>query len=262
MKNIAILTVVTIIAGCATTSQIDEANARVQELEKRLARIEGDLYKVEEKSAPKQEKKAEPKFVPAKEVEQSVIDTKINAFLSEYLGVAFGDSIDKYPNAIEGRDYLYDRYRIITVRKKFQYFDKALAHFEGGKLYAVSFFADIDDKYSIDSTNERIDQTRADLAVTFGLASDAFKNRGIYRIRAIRATLQRRRGLMNRGERGDDSYSAMPSYILENCSSELAPRGFRRYGVEIRDENLRNRLRAEKEASDRARGEQLPEVKK
>ena len=57
MKNIAILTVASIIAGCATTSQIDEANARVQELEKRLARIEGDLYKVEEKSAPKQEKR-------------------------------------------------------------------------------------------------------------------------------------------------------------------------------------------------------------
>lgn len=259
MKNIAILTVATIITGCATTSQIDEANARVQELEKRLARIEGDLYKVEEKSAPKQEKKAEPKFVPAKEVEQSVIDTKINAFLSEYLGVAFGDSIDKYPNAIKDRDYLYDRYRIITVRKKFQYFDKALAHFEEGKLYAVSFFADIDDKYSIDSTNERIDQTRADLAVTFGLASDAFKNRIYNRIRPI---LARRRGLMkNRGERGDDSYSAMSSYILENCSSELAPRGFRRYGVEIRDENLRNRLRAEKEAKDRAKGEQLPEAK-
>lgn len=255
MKNIAILTVATIIAGCATTSQIDEANARVQELEKRLARIEGDLYKVEEKSASKQEKKAEPKFVPAKEVEQSVIDTKINAFLSEYLGVAFGDSIDKYPNAIKDRDYLYDRYRIITVRKKFQYFDKALAHFEGGKLYAVSFFADIDDKYSIDSTNERIDQTRADLAVTFGLASDAFKNASKYRWRRVRM------GLLNRRASGDASSFAMSSYVLENCSSELAPRGFRRYGVEIRDENLRNRLRAEKEASDRARGEQLPEAK-
>ena len=258
MKNIAILTVATIITGCATTSQIDEANARVQELEKRLARIEGDLYKVEEKSAPKQEKKAEPKFVPAKEVEQSVIDTKINAFLSEYLGVAFGDSIDKYPNAIEGRDYLYDRYRIITVRKKFQYFDKALAHFEGGKLYAVSFFADIDDKYSIDSTNERIDQTRADLAVTFGLASDAFKNASKYRFTSRQRP---RMGLLNRGASGDDSSFAMSSYVLENCSSELAPRGFRRYGVEIRDKNLRNRLRAEKEASDRARGEQLPEAK-
>lgn len=259
MKNIAILTIATIIAGCATTSQIDEANARVQELEKRLARIEGDLYKVEEKSAPKQEKKAEPKFVPAKEVEQSVIDTKINAFLSEYLGVTFGDSIDKYPNAINDRDYLYDRCRIITVRKKFQYFDKALAHFEEGKLYAVSFFADIEDKYSIDSTNERIDQTRADLAVTFGLASDAFKNASKYRLYTRRQ--RARMGLLNRGARNDDSSFAMSSYVLENCSSELAPRGFRRYGVEIRDENLRNRLRAEKEASDRAKGEQLPEAK-
>lgn len=251
MKNIGILTVATIIAGCATTSQIDEANARVQELEKRLARIEGDLYKVEEKSAPKQEKKAEPKFVPAKEVEQSVIDTKINAFLSEYLGVAFGDSIDKYPNAIKDRDYLYDRYRIITVRKKFQYFDKALAHFEEGKLCTVYFFAYIDDKYSIDSTNERIKQTQADLATTFGLASDAF---GLLRgVRSLRRVM-----------RGEKSRSVKTSYTLGQADfdiMDLTPKGFRRYGVKISDYNLVRRLRDEKAAKDRAKGEQLPEAK-
>ena len=256
MKNIAILTVASIIAGCATTSQIDEANARVQELEKRLARIEGDLYKVEEKSAPKQEKKAEPKFVPAKEVEQSVIDTKINAFLSEYLGVAFGDSIDKYPNAIEDLDYLYDRYRIITVRKKFQYFDKALAHFEGGKLYAVSFFADIDDKYSIDSTNERISKTQADLAATFGLASDAFKNQR----RNFNLIGERSFPLFFR--RNKNSHST--SYELEKLENRIrgiVPKGFRRYGVVISDDNLCRRFRDEKAAKDRAKGEQLPEAK-
>lgn len=76
MNKLIIVCAGMIVAGCATTDQLAEANARVQELEKRVAKIEGDLYKVEEKSAPKQV--AEPKFVPAKEVEQNVIDARIH----------------------------------------------------------------------------------------------------------------------------------------------------------------------------------------
>ena len=186
-----------------------------------------------------------------------MIDIKINAFLSEYLGVAFGDSIDKYPNPLEGRDYLYDYYRTITVRKKFQYFDKALAHFEEGKLYAVSFFADIEDKYSIDSTNERISKTRADLAATFGLASDAFKNNSLPNFfpsgkRAFPLSVRR------------DKNSHSTSYELEKLKGGIigiVPEGFRRYGVMISDDNLCIRLRDEKAAKDRAKGEQLPEAK-
>ena len=249
MKKTVFVLAIAAVAGCATTTEIDESNFRINELEKRLSRVEGDLYKVEVKSAPQVAKVSEPKFVPAKEVEQSVIDIKINSFLREYLGVAFGDSIDKYPKTIEDRDYLYERYRVVQVLKKFQYFDKALAHFNDGKLYAVSFFADIDKKYSIDSTNERINQTRADLAVTFGLASDAFTNRrGMFR------------GL-RRDRRRDDSQMAMTSYTLGECSSELAPNGFRRFGVMISDENLRRKIDSDKRAQERARGEQLPEVK-
>lgn len=186
-----------------------------------------------------------------------MIDTKINAFLSEYLGVAFGDSIDKYPNAINGRGCLYDHCRIITVRKKFQYFDKALAHFEEGKLYAVSFFADIEDKYSIDSTNERISKTRADLAATFGLDSDAFENNSSPNFfpsgrRPFPLPVRR------------DKNSHLTSYELEKLNGGIigiVPEGFRRYGVVISDDNLCRRLRAEKVASDRAKGEQLPEAK-
>ena len=111
--------------GCATTSQVEESNNRILDLEKKIARIEGDLYRVEVKSAPKQQL-AGPKFVPAKEVEQNVIDTKIDAFLKEYLGVAFGDSIEKYPETIEGRLYwAKNRIRIIPVQKRFQYFSPA-----------------------------------------------------------------------------------------------------------------------------------------
>lgn len=254
---VLVLLSVVLYCGCVSQSDYDALAADFRAMNDRISKIEGDLYKVEEKSAPKQEKKTEQKFVPAKEVEQSVIDIKINAFLSEYLGVAFGDSIDKYPNPIEGRDYLYDYYRTITVRKKFQYFDKALAHFEEGKLYAVSFFADIEDKYSIDSTNERISKTRADLAATFGLASDAFKNNSLPNFfpsgkRAFPLSVRR------------DKNSHSTSYELEKLKGGIigiVPEGFRRYGVMISDDNLCIRLRDEKAAKDRAKGEQLPEAK-
>ena len=223
--------------GCATTSQIEESNIRILDLEKKIARIEGDLYRVEVKSAPRQQV-AEPKFVPAKEVEQNVIDTKIDAFLKEYLGVTFGDSKEKYPQKLDGRDWL----RVIPVLKKFQYFDKALARFCDGKLYSVEFFADIDAKYSIDSTNERIDQTLADMAVTFGIASDSFNDR---------------RGLRMRRARRE----ATSSYYLGKCNDELAPKGFRRRGAVISNKVLLRKLEEEKRARERAAGEQLPELK-
>ena len=218
--------------GCATTSQIEESNNRIRDLEEKIARIEGDLYRVEVKSAPKQQA-AEPKFVPAKEVEQNVIDTKIDAFLKEYLGIAFGDSIEQYPQTLDGRKML----RVIPVLKKFQYFDKALASFYDGKLYSVEFFADIDVKYSIDSTNERIDQALADMAVTFGIASDSF-NSQMLRLR-----------------------EATSSYFLGKCNDELAPKGFRRRGAKITNWKLCQKLKKEKRARECAAGEQLPELK-
>lgn len=245
MRKVILLGAVAVVAGCATTTQVDNANVRISELESRIARMEKDLYRVEVKAAPKQV--AEPKFVPAKEVEQNVIDTKIDAFLKEYLGVAFGDPIEKYPQMIDGRGRLKDRYRVVAVKKKFQYFDKALAHFVDGNLYAVSFFADIDKKYSIDSTNERINKTLADLAVTFGLASDAFGSLGGPGLRRFR---------------NDNGKSATSSYVLSICNnSELAPIGYRRCGAVIANRVLERALRMEREARERALGEALPESK-
>ena len=241
MNKCYFIAVLSGMVGCATTSQVEESNNRILDLEKKIARIEGDLYRVEVKSAPKQQV-AEPSFVPAKEVEQNVIDTKIDAFLKEYLGVAFGDSIEKYPETIEGRpDWVKNWIRIIPVQKRFQYFDKAMARFHDGILYEVEFFADIDKKYSIDSTNQRIDQALADMAVTFGIASDSFKkNRGI---------LNRRKG------------EPRPSYGLSTCDGELAPNGFRRRGAKISNNALYNKLEKEKRARECADGEQLPELK-
>jgi len=59
MNKIAIIGLAAF-AGCATTKQVEELavkldgeKIRCEELEQRLSRIEGDLYHVEVKSAPK-----------------------------------------------------------------------------------------------------------------------------------------------------------------------------------------------------------------
>ena len=234
-----------IVAGCATTDQLAEANAKVKELEKRVAKIEGDLYKVEVKRAPKQV--AEPKFVPAKEVEQNVIDAKIDAFIKEYLGVQFGDGIDKFPQKMERYgSHMDNRARVIPVLKKFKYFDKAEGRFEDGKLYGVRFYADIDAKYSIDSTNEKINQALADMAVTFGLASDAFDGNK-YRNRLL-------------NQRGQDR-EPTSNYSLSKHNGESAPASFRRCGAVIENRHLADRLREEKRIRERAAGESLPDAK-
>ena len=186
MKKLITICVGLIVAGCATTSQLEEIEKRlariegdttIQDHEKRLARIEGDLYRVEVKSAPKAEKPevkkpVEPKFVPAKEVEKNVVDTKVEAFLKEYFDVQFGDNIDKFPGK-EERLYGDHSFKEIHVYKKFKYFDKARAHFQNGKLYAVVFYTEIDVKYSVDSTNEKTWQAFVDLVAMLGLEGNA-----------------------------------------------------------------------------------------
>lgn len=242
MKKMIVICIGVIMAGCATTDQLKEANAKIQELEKKVARIEGDLYKVEVKSAPKQA--AVPKLVPAKEVEQNVIDAKINAFIKEYLGVQFGDSIDGFPQKMEryGR-HMDNLARVIPVLKKFKYFDKAEGMFEDGKLYGVKFYTDIDTKYSVDSTTEKIDQALADMAVTFGLSSTAFE-------RGYGA----RRFMLSQSQRGSTP-EPTSSYRLSKHNGECAPAGFRRRGAVISNSRFAERLREEKRQRERAAGE-------
>ena len=244
-QKLLIICSVGIVGGCATTTQMDNANIQIGGLESRLARIERDLYRVELKSAPKQI--AEPKFVPATEVSQNVIDTKIDAFLKEYLGAQFGDSIDLYPTPINDSDWDKGRLRYIQVKKPFGYLDKAIGQFTDGKLYSISFVADIDRKYSEDSTNERINQTLADLAVTLGLASDAFS-------KGLRGALLGLRGRRS----GNDACS---SYDLFSYNGEITIEGFRRRGAVIENSKLRRKIENEAAARRRAAGEVLPEKK-
>lgn len=159
------------ICGCVSQSAYDSLVKENKDLCERVARIERDLYKVEEKSAATI--KVAPKFVPAPKVEESVLDAKINSFLKEYVGAQFGDSIEKFPDPTTGRRRNDSRCRKIHVLKKFQYFDSAYGVFIDGKLYEIRFYVDVDKKYSVDSMNQRINQTLADIAVTLGLDSDA-----------------------------------------------------------------------------------------
>lgn len=167
MKKLIIVWVGLIVAGCATTSRQDEANAKIDNLEKRVARIEGDLYKVEATTTGS----ATTTFAPAKEVVNNVVNAKIDAFLKEYLGVQFGDSFDNFPEKVftpSQRDI-----RRIPVLKEYKYLNRAEGRFYNGKLCEVQFFVDIDKKYSKKSINEKIEPMFADLAVTLGVESMA-----------------------------------------------------------------------------------------
>lgn len=259
MKKLITICVGLIVAGCATISQLEEIEKRlariegdttIQDHEKRLVRIEGDLYRVEVKSAPKVEKPevkkpAEPKFVPAKEVEKNVADAKVDAFLKEYFGVQFGDSIDKFPGKVLGgekdRSGVNISRKEIPVLKKFKYFNKAHGDFCDGWLCEVIFCAEIDAKYSVDSTNEKMNQAFADLAVTLGLDGNAF-------------------GLRTR------NISSYRFFRLNNPWGFGRDDGIRRYAACIVNDALQDRLKEERRQADaearrkaNATGETLPD---
>lgn len=166
MKKLIIACAGLIVAGFASASQLDEVTAKIQALEERLARIEGDLYKAEVKSV-----------APAKKVEKHVVDAKIDAFLKEYLGVQFGDSIDKFPEvkdifpkpAFPKEPEEGEEYRTIPVLKKFKDLDVARGHFCYGKLYSVEFFIRMRSVHIQDSDKENMEQLFSDLAVYLGL---------------------------------------------------------------------------------------------
>lgn len=252
MKKLTIVFVGLIVAGCATTAQLDN-------IEKRLARIEGDIYKIEIKSASNQEKKdTGRKFVLSEDVEKKVVDAKIDSFLKEYLGVQFGDSIDKFPEEMEIASFTnlgaipVPKPRVIPVLKNFKYFDKAYGYFFEGKLYSVNFYVDIEEKYSIDSINPKIDQSIADLAVSLGLVSTAFNGNIPSRDKSNHSSYY-----FNRFWKDNSSVRGVA--IRPMRMLEAVPNGFRRYGVGISDNNLRHRLEANVRRKANAEGETLPD---
>lgn len=241
-------------AAAASTAQREAAAERDAEREgqrQQLLAIQEELRRVRESKAGGNDDERK----HAEEEKRKVVDAKIDDFLKEYLGVQFGDSIDKFPEEKQDANpntrrsaLLRSRFRgmegeptidkrNIPVLKKFKYFDKAYAEFCGGKLYKVIFIANIDKKYSYDSTREKVNHAIADLAVSLGLENSEFDDKG----------------------RTCTSYS-----LNKDFSSYVANVWF--YTVSFMDSGLWNRAKEEKKQADEearikanATGETLPD---
>jgi hypothetical protein len=198
-----------------------------EEAEKRLAEQEAEKRRAADEAMMR---RAAEKAENANE--NNVVDDKIDAFLKEYIGVQFGDSIDKYPEEV----FIWwsEPDRKIPVKKKFKYFDKAQGSFCLGRLYRIEFFVEFDEKYSVDSINEKMKPVFDDLASAIGLESAE----SIYR-----------------------------SSRIKGCSYEIGSKNkSRRQGVKFEDRRLlsqlkaaEKRLEAEKVRKKNAAGETLPD---
>lgn len=289
MKKLITICVGLIVVGCDNSSQLAEANAKIQDLEKRLEKIEEkvdflakcvnensngglvpahrfaqmdperkeqmkkareELFRKNEEAAAAREAEKERKRVEAereaakKAEDKKAVDAKIVAFIKEYLGVQFGDSIDKFPDSIT--DDSKDRCRAIKLLKKFKYFDKAAGYFYCGQLYGVMLYTDLNEKYSIDSRNEKMFQTIVDLAVTFGIPDtkyDSSRNLTSYYLYTKIGSVCY--GLM--GDGFDPVFYYSP------------PKGYMRYGAAIVDKEFVSRLKEEARLKKNAEGETLPD---
>jgi len=234
MKLVSVIGVGLLVAGCATTEQLEQANARADALEQRLARIENDLYRVEVKRAPALAPKPLPALAPVKPLERTVQEMKIKAFLKEYIGAEFRDADAKFPTRHSIRGGLpWDMYGSVSVPvvKNFGYLDKAGVWFEDGQLYAAVIYMEADRKYSYDSVCEQFNRTVCDLWVTLGLPA----------------------GRVEGGTRycdvGDIRISARPNKDSTG-NSVMA--------VYFRCQKLRSQIMDEKQLRDNAKGETFP----
>ena len=223
MRKLITICVGLIVAGYATAAQPDEANAKIQELEKKVEAADAKIQALEKRLSAIEnvrlgglmcggrslveiaEESQKPRWRSKPWLEdwrrereamaadketmekKKFIDTKIDAFLKEYLGVQFGDSIDMFPEKENKRKLPFALYetRDIPVIKKFKYFDRAQGNFYGGKLCSVYFGVDINtnsygsgivdnNTNSYDSIIENIEPVFVDLAVSLGFESSEF----------------------------------------------------------------------------------------
>ena len=104
-------------------------------------------------------------------------DAAVDEFLRDYIGVQFGDDISKI-NGFEDAQYM------VSMKKKFQYFDKACVYYRKGKLYRVNFGADIGKEYSQNSTEAQIRKSVSAIEPVFNLPPNYFArhSRGDFRL--------------------------------------------------------------------------------
>ena len=145
MKRLIIVSMFGIVAaGCATTSRVDE-------LEQRLARIEGDLYSVNAVTVDSEDsnRKKQRQINPSKAVEGNVVAVRLDAFLREYTGFTFGDDFYKdHPEFIEKKLPSNVPVGIFDMKKRFRWLTKCTVRICVGKVFYIGMWGDCDGQYS------------------------------------------------------------------------------------------------------------------
>ena len=212
------------------TNQIAALNKRLEDLKSEKAKLDLVKSKVDENNK---------KVLGLLSTKLGVADSKVESFLKEYLGVQFGDGIEKFPQTVKRSSRNEDQYRILPVVKKFKYLDKAIGSFMSGRLISVAFVADIDEKYSESSVEARMEQVYDALTDMWGIEKDAFSKDWVAPHKIL------------------NSRYAFARWGRFSIFDPSAPKGSRRCGIKIKDIDLESALKkAESE-----KGEALPEVK-
>lgn len=166
-------------------------------------------------------------------LDEAKIDARIDAFIKDHLGVSFGDPIERFPKRA-GRSRIWARE--IPVIKPSGYLDTAVGMFEDGRLYQIEFVADFDGRYSVESIDQGVQKTLAEVSAEMELPVNPFGPR---------------RSL---GQLLPTKYTLSTSVL-----GELGPRGCFRRGLQISDKKLFYKIQEDRLQRERAQGAKLPE---
>lgn len=147
-----------------------DSDAKIHDLEKRISRIEQDLYKIEEVATSKRVKPI--KFAPAKAVKPNVVEVRLNAFLKEYAGVSFGDDFYAvHPEETRkdiGRSQCMGPFQ---MKKRFRWLTQYYVHICFGKVMKIQLRGRCDGKYSVNATRAELEKIVDEINLMIG--SDA-----------------------------------------------------------------------------------------
>jgi len=167
MKKLLFVSLGVVMAGCATTNQLTASNAKIEELNKRISRIENDLYKVSRTS----NVKAVAKSVPPRPLcySDKAQMVRLNEMMSKRLGVEFGQApIEGYPLLENCSNSLLTQ-RVKPV-KRFGWFNRWELQYCCNKLVSLRLIADFDRSYSQMSIAEKIVGFYNNIACELGLS--------------------------------------------------------------------------------------------
>ncbi len=144
-----------------------DSDAKIRDLEKRISRIEQDLYKIDERAS---SKRVNPiKLAPAKAVAPNVVEVRLNAFLKEYAGVAFGD--DFYAvHPEETRKDIPSNWFLgpFQMRKRFRWMTQYHVRICLGKIVSIKLCGRCDGKYSTNATRAELEKIVDEINLMIG----------------------------------------------------------------------------------------------